>query len=102
MAKKSFENPASLFISAASDLREESPKAGKKQEKAEVTREELEQLEQLLAAKGMKMIRAQKREKKIHINVTPTLAKTIKQESKKRGMSQNELINQILEKELLK
>lgn len=50
---------------------------------------------------GYKVVRAETRSKRMHIVVTPTLHEKIAAAAEAEGISQNEYINRLLERELL-
>lgn len=100
MAKKDFtgalnnNDPTMRFISTDSEPQEETKKA------ASIENDTLSDL-QAKMPEGYKVVRAETKSKRMHIVVTPTLHSKIKSRSEEAGLSQNEFINRILERELL-
>lgn len=97
MAKKDFtgalnnNDPTLRFISGP---QEETKKA------ASIDNDTLSEL-QARIPEGYKIVRAETKSKRMHIVVTPTLFNKIKSKANEAGLSQNEYINRILERELM-
>ena len=102
MAKKDFtgalesSDPTLRFISTETAP---SPKKGNKSAAA-AENNSLSDL-QAKIPEGYKIVRTETRSKRMHIVVTPTIYEKIKSAAGAAGLSQNEYINQILEKALI-
>lgn len=101
MAKKDFtgalesSDPTLRFIST-----EAAPAPKKEKRSAAAAENDALSEFQAKIPEGYKIVRAETRSKRMHIVVTPTIYEKIKSESNAIGLSQNEYINQILEKAL--
>ena len=102
MAKKDFTNalnssdPTMRFISVpdGSEPQEETTKT------ASIENDTLADLQSKMP-EGYKVVRAETKSKRMHIVVTPALYDKIKSKSDEAGLSRNEYINRILERELM-
>ena len=103
MAKKNFDDAAMQFVSNASDLTEDVSlsRQTKELEKLGLDVDTIEKLRDYFSEKGLKVVRAETRTEKMHIQVTKTLATAIKKQAKAKKTSCNEVINEALENAFL-
>lgn len=100
MSKKDFDNAAMQFVSGASNLNEAAAaeRETKELEALGLDTDTIDKLRDYFSEKGLKLVRSEPKTAKLHIQVTPTLAAAIKKAAKARKTSQNEIINEALEK----